>query len=55
MSLPDYDDLPSLPGLDIRHAWGVYGEDDRLGSINHVTPERVAAAAAEVQIGRAHV
>lgn len=51
MSIPDYDSLPSLPGLDIRHAWGVYGEDDRLGSINHLTPERVAAAAAEVQTG----
>jgi len=50
-NLPDYDSLPSLPGLDIRHAWGVYGDDDRLGSINHITPERVAAASSEVRTG----
>jgi len=51
MHLPDYDDLPFLPGLDIRHAWGVFGEGDVLGSINLVTPERVAAAAREVRTG----
>jgi hypothetical protein len=51
VNLPDYDDLPFLPGLDIRHAWGVFGDDDRLGSINLVTPERVAAAAGEIRSG----
>lgn len=49
--LPDYDELPQVPGLDIRHAWDVYGRDDALGSINLVTPERVARAAAAVTTG----
>jgi hypothetical protein len=49
--LPDYDDLPQVPGLDMRHAWDVFGRDDVLGSINLVTPERVARAAAGVVTG----
>ena len=51
VALPDYDDLPLVPGLDVRHAWDVFGRDDVLGSINLVTPERVAAAAASVTTG----
>ena len=50
--LPDYDDLPEIEGLGVRHAWGVFGEDDVLGSINLVTPERVARAAASVTTGQ---
>ncbi|MEO5901837.1 MAG: cyclase family protein, partial [Ilumatobacteraceae bacterium] len=50
-ALPDYDDLPLVPGLDVRHAWGVFGRDDVLGSINLVTPARVASAAALVATG----
>lgn len=49
--LPDYDDLPGVPGLDVRHAWDVFGRDDALGSINLVTPERVARAAGAVSTG----
>ncbi|MFT7599674.1 MAG: kynurenine formamidase [Acidimicrobiales bacterium] len=49
--LPDFDDLPVLEGLGLRHAWGVFGPDDVLGSMNMVTPERVAAAAALVSTG----
>ena len=49
--LPDYDDLPLVPGLDVRHAWDVFGRDDVLGSINLVTAERVARAAAGVVTG----
>jgi hypothetical protein len=26
--------------------WGRWGADDQLGTLNHLTPERVAAAAA---------
>ena len=52
-ALPDYDDLPQVPGLDVRHAWDVFGRDDVLGSINLVTPERVARAAAGVVDRRA--
>jgi hypothetical protein len=49
--LPDYDDLPHVPGLDVRHAWDVFGRDDVLGSINLVTPARIARAASEVRTG----
>jgi kynurenine formamidase len=49
--LPGYDELPELPGLGLRHAWDVFGADDVLGSINLVTPERVARAAASVTTG----
>ena len=50
-NLPDYDDLPLLAGLDVRHAWDVFGEGDALGSINLVTPERVARGAGSVTTG----
>lgn len=49
--LPDFDDLPEIPGLGLRHAWDVFGRDDVLGSVNLVTPERVALAAASVTTG----
>ena len=50
-ALPDFDDLPLLPGLDVRHAWDARGRDDVLGSINLVTPATVAAAATEIRSG----
>lgn len=51
-SLPRYQDLPEVePGGD-RHAWDVWGRDDQLGAINHLTPERVKAAAQLVRTGR---
>ena len=50
--LPDYDDLPTVDGLDMRHAWDVHGRDDDLGSINLLTAERVKAAAALVRSGQ---
>ena len=43
--LPTFDELPELPGLQLRHAWEVYGPGDTLGSINLVTPEKVTRAA----------
>ena len=51
VALPDYDALPEVPGLDMRHAWDVFGRDDVLGSINLLTPDRVTAAAATVTTG----
>jgi len=32
--------------------WGRWGSDDELGTLNHVTPERIAAAAARARTGR---
>src|ERR1700678_2476802 len=49
--LPDFDELPEIPGLHLRHAWDVFGPGDVLGSINLVTPERVSRAAAGVATG----
>jgi kynurenine formamidase len=51
IELPDYDELPELESVGVRHAWDVWGRDDELGSINLVTPARVAAAAAQVRTG----
>jgi kynurenine formamidase len=50
--LPDYDDLPEIPELGLRHSWDVFGRDDVLGSVNLLTPERVAHAAQLVTSGQ---
>ena len=31
--------------------WGDFGDDDQLGSLNHITPDRVCAAVGEVREG----
>ncbi|CAJ2508245.1 Uu.00g094310.m01.CDS01 [Anthostomella pinea] len=51
--VPDFDTLP-LRNSDPHHsAWGLYGDDDQLGTLNRLTDERVAAAARdEIQTGR---
>ncbi len=51
-ALPDYDDLPEIEGLGVRHAWDVFGRDDVLGSIGLLTDERVATAASLVRTGQ---
>ena len=33
--------------------WGRWGDDDRIGTLNHITPEAIAAAAATVESGHA--
>ncbi|KAL8276419.1 hypothetical protein RQP46_011171 [Phenoliferia psychrophenolica] len=48
--LPAYKDLPHKHGL--RCAWDVWGAEDQIGTINLLTPEVVAkAAAAELRTG----
>jgi kynurenine formamidase len=42
--LPAYDELPVLPNSDVRYAWRVWGEHDRLGTMNRVTARTVLAA-----------
>lgn len=51
MTVPNFDELPLVEGLGLRHAWGVFGADDSLGTINFLTPERVQAATALVRTG----
>ena len=42
--VPAYDELPVLGESDVRHAWGVWGEHDRLGTLNRVSAGTVLAA-----------
>ena len=48
---PRYRDLPPAD-LGGRSAWGVFGADDEVGTVNLLTPERVVAAARLVRSGR---
>jgi kynurenine formamidase len=52
MKLPDYDALPIRKGAPAGSAWGVFGDDDELGTLNLLTPERVREASAEIRSGR---
>ncbi|KAH8657688.1 putative cyclase-domain-containing protein [Xylariales sp. PMI_506] len=49
--IPAFSDLP----LDASHpphaAWGVWGKSDRLGTLNHLTPDRVVEAARQIRTG----
>jgi hypothetical protein len=49
--LPRYEDLPRVDGTAEGHAWEVWPAGDQLGTINFLTPVRVAAAAALVREG----
>jgi kynurenine formamidase len=53
LRVPDFDELPVHEALGLRHAWGVFGPDDQLGTINFLTPDKVLAAARLVQDGTA--
>jgi hypothetical protein len=50
--IPRFEDLP-LQREDPPHsAWGLYGKNDELGTLNRLTDERVVEAAkAEIQSG----
>jgi len=49
--LPSFAQLPGKPGNPARSAWGLWGDDDELGCLNLLTPERVAAGAKLVRKG----
>src|SRR6476659_5725718 len=49
--LPRYRDLPIDPTKPPGSAWGVFGDDDDVGTINLLTPERARRAAALVRKG----
>jgi kynurenine formamidase len=51
MTVPKYGELPRNEALGLPHAWDVWGREDNLGTLNHLTPERVAAAATEIRTG----
>ncbi len=52
LRIPGYDDLPVRAGAPAGAAWGVFGDDDEVGTINLLTPERVIAAAASIRSGK---
>ncbi|KAK1140775.1 hypothetical protein N8T08_009881 [Aspergillus melleus] len=47
---PSRKELPKLPGAPEDAAW-VWGKDDALGRLNLLTPQRVKAAAGDIQTG----
>jgi kynurenine formamidase len=52
MKLPGYRDLPTHRTAPDRSAWGLFGDDDEIGTINLLTPAHVQKAAAEVRDGK---
>jgi hypothetical protein len=50
-SRPAFEDLPLRDGDPPFSAWGLYGDDDQLGTLNLLTPDVVKNAASEIQTG----
>ena len=50
--LPEYDQLPVRAGAPRGAAWGVFGDDDEVGTINLLSPGRVVAAAGSIRSGK---
>lgn len=48
---PSFDSMPLRKGDPKASAWGLWGDDDELGTLNLLTPAVVKAAAAEVLTG----
>jgi kynurenine formamidase len=46
-----YEDLPVRPGVPPSSSWSLWGEDDRLGPLNRLTPVRVLAGQQSVRSG----
>jgi kynurenine formamidase len=49
--LPRFDELPILEELGLRTSWGVFGKDDRVGTVNLLTSERVASSSRLIESG----
>jgi hypothetical protein len=49
--LPSFDQLPLNEGDPPYSAWGLWGEDSALGSLNYLTDEVVAKAVQAVKTG----
>ncbi|KAI8944680.1 hypothetical protein F4801DRAFT_599402 [Xylaria longipes] len=50
---PSYDELPLNSSYPTKAAWGVWGTDDELGALNHITKDTIMAASQTIQEGRA--
>jgi hypothetical protein len=51
MPRPNFDSLPLRSGDPPCSAWGLYGADDQLGTLNLLSPQVVAEAAKEIRTG----
>lgn len=51
LSTPKFEELPLRPGDPKASAWGVWGDDDELGTLNLLTLETVKHAAGEIKSG----
>ena len=49
--VPTFAELPAVPDAPPNSAWGVFGRDDQLGTLNFQTPERRRAAVGLVRRG----
>lgn len=47
----EFDELPKIEKLGLRHAWGVWGPDDQLGTVNFITGDAVVGASRLVERG----
>jgi kynurenine formamidase len=52
MTATAYDSLPELGDLGLRRSWGIWGEHDRLGTLNRVTDGTTLRALATPSTGR---
>lgn len=50
-SRPNFDELPLHPSHPKASAWGLWGKDDELGTLNMLTTERVQEALREIMSG----
>jgi kynurenine formamidase len=50
--VPRFAELPIHAGAPPGSSWGVFGDDDELGTLNFVRPDQIAAAAALVRSGK---
>lgn len=48
---PSFDDLPLHKDDPKASAWGLWGDEDELGTLNLLTPDVIAKAAQEVKTG----
>lgn len=51
IDVPSYDDLPRIEKLGASHSWAHFGAGDSFGTLNFLTPERVAEATHSVVTG----
>jgi len=51
IDLPSYEQLPVKEGAPKGSAWGLFGDEDQLGCLNLVTPQKVVAATKLVRKG----